>query len=191
MSSPTAAPGPGSPTQGREQARDLANGLRGSKVARLLTSPLARARQTAELLSEVLRVPVEVAPELREFDCGELEGRGDAAAWAEHMALVRAWLVDGDHERRIAGGESLLDVRDRFVPFVTAVCAAVTPGQGDLVFVGHAGLYAAALPFLIPEIGHPFPLTHPIGKAGRVLCEWVDGRLVCLSWNGTSLTESR
>ena len=140
--------GPGLTDQGREQARNLANGLRDSEVARLLTSPLARARQTAEILSAVLHVPVELAPELREFDCGELEGRGDAGAWAEHMALVRAWLEDGDLERRIAGGESLLDIRDRFVPFVTAVCAAVTPGQGDLVFVGHAGPLRRSAPLL-------------------------------------------
>ena len=181
--------GPGLTEQGRRQAQALACRLEGSKTARLLSSPLARARQTAKLLSSVLDVPAEVAPELREFDCGELEGRSNAEAWTEHMALVRGWLLDGYGERRIAGGESLLDVRNRFVPFVTAVCASTLPGQGDIVFVGHAGLYAAGLPYQISQIDRAFAWSHPIGKAGHVLCEWRDAGLRGLRWEAIVLGE--
>lgn len=179
--------GPGLSETGRQQGNSLAHGIRGRAVSRILSSPLSRARQTAAALTATLGVPLEVAPELREFDCGELEGRSDAAAWAQHMDLIRAWLLGGDAHRRIEGGESLLDIRDRVVPFVTAVFRCARPRSGDVIFVGHAGLFAATLPFLLPGVDHAFAWSHPIGKTGQVICDWRCERPYCLRWDTMDL----
>src|SRR3712207_5088470 len=67
--------------RGREQAAALARALRGAAVAKLFSSPLLRAVETAEILSAAIGVPYEVTDALREYDCGILEGRSDAASW--------------------------------------------------------------------------------------------------------------
>ncbi len=53
---------------GRAQVRDAALKLQRSErpVARLLTSPYTRALQTAEILADVLKVPVDLEPLVRE-----------------------------------------------------------------------------------------------------------------------------
>lgn len=44
------------------------------RFARILTSPLLRAKQSAQICSERLRVPLELVPALQERGFGELEG---------------------------------------------------------------------------------------------------------------------
>src|SRR5581483_11494486 len=60
--------------RGREQARRLAYDVEGLGVRLLLSSPVARARETAELLAERLRLPVEQDGGLTEIGVGEWEG---------------------------------------------------------------------------------------------------------------------
>jgi broad specificity phosphatase PhoE len=59
---------------GRAQVRAAAEAIQRARhpVARLLTSPYTRALQTAEVLAEVLKVPVDIEPLVREhakFQC--------------------------------------------------------------------------------------------------------------------------
>jgi broad specificity phosphatase PhoE len=57
--------------RGHEQARDAARRLRGIDASRLFTSPLRRARETAEPLAAVLGLEPEAAPELTEVREGD------------------------------------------------------------------------------------------------------------------------
>jgi broad specificity phosphatase PhoE len=57
---------------GREQARALAPALRGRTFARVLSSPLKRARETCELIG--FGKVVELRDELHEWDYGDYEG---------------------------------------------------------------------------------------------------------------------
>jgi alpha-ribazole phosphatase len=59
---------------GREQARRLAAKLRGVQVAAIYSSDLARARETAEILSEATGTPLFLDPRLREIHQGLWEG---------------------------------------------------------------------------------------------------------------------
>ena len=63
---------------GQQQARDLAARLSpiGAKI--IYTSPLRRAVETAEILALALKLPVQVDDALREYDCGDVEGKADA-----------------------------------------------------------------------------------------------------------------
>lgn len=116
--------------RGRRQAETLARDLQGAGVARIYSSPLHRARETADILATILDVAFEVTDALREFDCGVAEGRSDPGAWALHQSVVEAWMEHGDLDARIEEGESFVDIRDRFVPFVRGLmesCEGAAP----------------------------------------------------------------
>src|SRR6478735_8890928 len=57
---------------GRKQARELGVSLQGERVARVWTSSLSRAVQTAEIVAGVLGVDVVVREGLREYGVGAL-----------------------------------------------------------------------------------------------------------------------
>ena len=59
---------------GRGQARDLGERLRAERIARVYTSPMSRAVQTAEIAAGVLAVDVAVREGLREHGVGVLDG---------------------------------------------------------------------------------------------------------------------
>ncbi|MCW2765714.1 MAG: hypothetical protein JWO11_1673, partial [Nocardioides sp.] len=59
---------------GRTQARALAEELRGERIARVWTSPLSRAVQTAEIVAGLLDLDVVVREGLREYGVGSLSG---------------------------------------------------------------------------------------------------------------------
>jgi broad specificity phosphatase PhoE len=125
---------------GREQVRGLA-GLLGS-VSELRTSPLRRARETAELLA-----PGEVAivdDAFIELDYGELEGQRVDQVPASFWASVR-----DDATHRWPGGESLADVQVRVAEACEALFATHGSGAraaaGDVVVVSHVSPIKAAV----------------------------------------------
>jgi probable phosphoglycerate mutase len=88
---------------GREQARRLAERVRGEHVDALYSSPLIRARATADTLAAALGRPVLPEPAWREIDVGDLEG----LSAVEAEALRPGWW-DAMKSRRFhaPGGES-------------------------------------------------------------------------------------
>jgi broad specificity phosphatase PhoE len=160
----------------------LAERLRGAGARRIFSSPILRARQTAQILSEILGIDYVVTDALREFDCGIAEGRSDAEAWELNRWVMEDWLRDGNLSARIEGGESFFDIQDRFVPFVERV-AEEQAESGDAILVGHGALYLCMLPRVLLNVGasgeQPFP------NAAYVLAEARPEGLVCLEWCGT------
>lgn len=109
---------------GRDQARAVARSLRGVEVARVVSSPLRRAVETAEMFDQ----PVEVDERWVEIDYGALDGVPLRDVPAEVWSQWRA-----DPHFRPAGGESLADVSRR----VEAACHELTGGSGVVVVVSH------------------------------------------------------
>jgi broad specificity phosphatase PhoE len=87
---------------GEADGRRLGDRLRGMSFAKVLTSPLQRARRTAELAG----FTPEVEPDLIEWDYGDYEGKTSA----EIRAARPGWLLFRDGP---AGGESVEQVRER------------------------------------------------------------------------------
>ncbi len=71
-------------SQAQSIGRRLGAQLQG-RPCRILSSDLLRARQTAGPLAQVLGVPVELFPQLREHNLGEAVGK--SGAWARQNAL--------------------------------------------------------------------------------------------------------
>jgi broad specificity phosphatase PhoE len=174
--------GHGLTDKGRRQAEELAENLRGSGAGagRIFASPLLRAVQTAQVLSNALGVDWEVTEALREFDCGVAEGRSDPEAWELHRQVMDQWL-QGQFAARIEQGESLLDVQRRFIPFVRALGETEVQG-GAYILVGHGGLYLSVLPVLLVNLDPGSILHFP--NAAFVLAETQPEGLVCLEWCG-------
>lgn len=61
--------------RGEAQARQAAAALEGWRIARIVTSPLIRARRTAETIAAATGAPVETLPALAERNWGSWEGR--------------------------------------------------------------------------------------------------------------------
>jgi len=119
---------------GRTQARAAA--LRMAECfrpARLVSSPYARARQTAEIIGAVLGLSVEIEAALREQSFGVFAGQPYEALLTDaayHEGPRWSW--------RPQGGESLVDVYDRVVHAFERIAR---DGAGrDVVVVSHGGV---------------------------------------------------
>lgn len=131
---------------GRRQARRLARRTaRFGEIDLLVSSPLLRARETAELAFPGRAVVTE--PRLKELDFGIFEG-----ATAEENARRpewAAWSVD-PYLRAAPGGESYSELRDRIVSWYLELPRDV----GHVVAVTHSG----AIQMLL---AHVLGLEHP------------------------------
>jgi broad specificity phosphatase PhoE len=170
--------------KGRQQAQALAIELLPAGITAIHTSPLLRAIQTAEILSEALGVGFEITDALRDYDCGILEGTSGPETWAANWALREAWWPGRQWERRIEGGESFLDMQARFVPFVNGLLAADGPPNKNLVLIGHGGLYLSMLPLVLGNVDFDFVARQPFPNTGTVLAETSPQGLVCREWLG-------
>jgi probable phosphoglycerate mutase len=109
---------------GREQARRLGTALAGRSFSRVLTSPLARASETARIAGFTSDVVVD--PELQEWDYGVYEGRRRVDIAAEEPG----WTV---WSRPITGGESLAELGAR----ADRVIDRLLPIGGDVLVFSH------------------------------------------------------
>lgn len=168
---------------GREQVTALAERLRDAGIVRLYSSPLLRARQTADILAAAWGIDYEVTDALREFDCGVAEGRADEDAWDLWHWVVDEWFA-GHPEARIEGGESLIDVRDRFVPFVHGLAERYGDEPGVIACVGHGGLYMTMFSMALGLVDPAWLESQSLSNTGIIEVEPRGGRLVLLSWGG-------
>jgi probable phosphoglycerate mutase len=132
----TATPHVGLTERGRAQARTTAEWLRGRHAPRLVvSSPYARAQQTAAIIADVLGVPVTVEDDLRERDYGTLAGQAYATPRVGYER-DRYWLW------RPTGGETLEDVLARIGAVLDRLAAS--SGDDDVVVVSHGAVMMAA-----------------------------------------------
>src|SRR6476620_4584791 len=73
------------------QAEQTAEYFVNRDVDAIYTSPLLRARQTAEILARRIVVPVHLREELREISVGSLEGASTPENWALYHRISAAW----------------------------------------------------------------------------------------------------
>jgi broad specificity phosphatase PhoE len=158
--------------RGRAQAAALADEVQG--VSRVYASRAVRARQTAEALD----APVTVLPQLAEMSIGRREGQIDAALREETAEVLRAWVVDGDLDRRVADGETGQEVLTRMT---TALTRVATEG-GSPAVVGHVGSLTLVLSVLCGLGGTVWGL--PLPPAVPFVVHWDGTRWHCPRWPG-------
>ena len=120
---------------GIAQAEEAAAALRGVKMAEVLSSPLQRAIQTAEIIGQETGIEVARDPRLIDFQLGKWTGMtyADVAKNEEYQRFVQQ-----PESERIPGGESLDDIRRRAVAAVDQALRDNATGDA-LAIVTHAG----------------------------------------------------
>ena len=112
--------------RGIEQAEEMARSLKDVKIDVFLCSPLSRARQTADAISDVTGIPYKTDGRLIEHDFGIFEGvnRFDEG----YQNAKREYFV------RYPGGESFFDRAARVYPLIKGL-----EGKSALL-VTHGGI---------------------------------------------------
>ena len=98
--------------KGLAQAQSLSESLRGENLAAIYTSPLSRARQTAERIARYHPCPVIVAEGLKELNQGQLEGLTGEDLRRDYPDFLKKWLQEPG-AIRLPEGESLGDLQER------------------------------------------------------------------------------
>ncbi len=163
---------------GEEQARSLAPLLAGRAFALVLTSPLERARRTAELAG---LTGAEPNPDLREWDYGAYEGVTTATIRAGRPDWD-LW-TDGVPPGPELPGESPAQVGARADRVLARVARALE--EGDVLLVAHGHLLrvlTARRLGLSPAEGRLFRLE--TGALSRLSLE--HGRPVIAEWNAAA-----
>ena len=129
---------------GREQVRELAESLRPRNVARVCTSPMQRAVESAAVAAEVLGTDVVVLDGLAEYSVGALAGRPHDDP--ELASIYKSW-QHGDLDRTIPGGPSGSEV---VATYTDALQSIADQHRGETVLaVSHGGVMS----FVLPRLG--------------------------------------
>lgn len=140
--------------RGRDQARRAARLLVGIGITAIFTSPLGRARETAEIVGARLGLEVQPVDALKERNWGVLEGHGH---WE------KPWLMTPE------GAETL----EAFSARVIGGLAGLESLPAPLLVVGHSGICRVLRRYLEVDDGerpvpHGIPLRYdPQGGAWR------------------------
>lgn len=112
--------------------------LHGSRAARLVASDLVRAVETAEIIGAQIGLGPELDARLREQHLGALQGRSYEDTWS--VAEQHDW---SDPYRPLAGGESVMQVRDRLAAVLREIDQSrptVLVSHGDAIRIAIADL---------------------------------------------------
>jgi probable phosphoglycerate mutase len=163
--------------EGREQAARAAARLVGRGITRLYTSPLERARETAESVAQTLGLEPVVRENLGEVRYGEWTGKTFAELQDEPLWKLYNTYRSGT---RAPGGESMLDCQHRIVTELECL-AEMHPGESVAV-VSHGDIIRSALLFWL---GMPIDLFHRIEvRVGSVSVARMEARGVVVAGLG-------
>jgi 2,3-bisphosphoglycerate-dependent phosphoglycerate mutase len=131
-------------TQGRKQARELAERLAHSGIGAIWSSDLQRALDTAQPLAERLGLELHVTEALRERNFGDDEGKHDDEVWPRHPDSY--WR---DPDTAHPNGESRRDVWNRVAAFLDALLE--DPPADEIALVSHGGPIRLGVAYLQHE----------------------------------------
>ncbi|MCU0521953.1 MAG: histidine phosphatase family protein [Anaerolineae bacterium] len=171
-------------SEGIEQAHAVARSLSGLPIQRIYASPVMRAVQTAQVLADRLRAPLEITEALREWNVGIYEGTTDPVGWEWHTRVQDDWFIRRNYDSRMPEGESFNEIRERFVPFVESLVQDDNDPDRCVVLVGHGGLYTAMLPAILENVTFAFAREHGVPYTGVIVAEAQADKLSCVSWCG-------
>jgi len=170
--------------RGIAQVRATARELSGLAAARICSSPVMRAVQSAQILADCLHAPLETSEALREWSVGIYEGTADPRGWELHRQVQEDWFIQGRLDSRMPGGESYRDIQARFLPFIQGLVRDAR--RQNLILVGHGGLYVAMLPAIVRNVTPAFARQHGFPYAGFAVAETRAEGLWCTSWCGST-----
>jgi broad specificity phosphatase PhoE len=128
--------------EGMAQLTAVGERLAGCGISRIFCGPLARTRQSAAIVGELLGVPVEAYEALNEISIPHWDGLTKEAIRAGFGPEYPTWLAD-PAGFRVPGCETIAEVQSRAVACLETIFRAC-PGQ-NLLVVSHLIVVRALL----------------------------------------------
>jgi probable phosphoglycerate mutase len=148
--------------------------------AAILSSPLLRARQTAEACARHLNLSIQTEQTLIDLDYGEFSGLNPAEAEAKFPKLYRDWL-NVPHTVRFSAGESLDDVRARLIDLSDRL-TSLYPDQ-QVVLITHQVVCRVLLCYIL-GIHNGYINHFQVDPASLTICR-LNGTGILVSMNDT------
>ena len=121
---------------GRHLARETAEGMKDIPFDLAYTSPLIRARETAEIILAGREIPLIESNGIKEMGFGEYEGMCiSGKEKAPESEAFKKFFIDTGNFVPAKGGESISDIMDFWKWQVPANCAVTTVDVSDGVLV--------------------------------------------------------
>jgi broad specificity phosphatase PhoE len=120
--------------RGRQQAQAAGRRLAAAGLAAVCTSPLGRARETAEIIARACGREASVIEAFVDMDFGDWQGLRLTEVERRFPELYQTWRT-APAEARIPGAESLVEVKERAVAAITALAGRFP--EGSLCVVTH------------------------------------------------------
>ena len=120
--------------EGVTQLAEVGGSLAGLGISQILCGPLARTRQSAGIVGELLAVPVDAEEALTEISIPHWDGLSKEAIRARFGPEYPTWLAD-PAGFRVPGCETIAEVQNRAVTCLEAIFSGY-PGQ-NLLVVSH------------------------------------------------------
>lgn len=153
--------------RGYLQARAIGEALKGARLSAVVSSDLARARETARVAAEVLGVPLAYEdPGLRERAFGPFEGLTREECLRLHPDAWRAWVED---QRAPAGAEGRKELGHRVSAAIARAAEWASSANARLLIVTHGGSLRAAI------VAGTGVLPAPIANGAIWRIEWSGG----------------
>jgi broad specificity phosphatase PhoE len=163
---------------GREQAHLLAERLRAEAVVALYTSPLRRARETADIIGRALDLPVVPDERLQEYDVGDLTGLTWEQVVERYPDVAHRW-AEAQQKLGVPGEEGHGPFRARVVAAFDDILSRHADGPVDVV--AHGGTLGTYLNHLIGLQTWVSPFRFGNGSLSVVEANPVRARIVLLN----------
>lgn len=130
---------------GRQLALKTARGLNEIPFSLCYSSPLARAKETAELILGERDIPVIEEPRIMEMAFGVYEGKCCSKEGWELPEEFHNFFDHPDRYRAPEGGEDFVDVKERTGEFLQDLCRNPLPEETHVLVVTHGAALAGIL----------------------------------------------
>lgn len=135
---------------GRRQALALAEGMKDRPVAKIFSSTLGRAVETARAVGESQQVEVELIPGLEEVGFGLWEGMTWQEIQTQYPEEHRRWSIN-PVEVSPPGGELRLEVYRRCKKALETILDQSKGIKGDIAIVSHGATLAHLISLLMQD----------------------------------------
>lgn len=135
--------------RGLQQAAESARALAAEPFTLVLSSPLARARRTAEIIAQGHAAPIRDENLLVEQSYGIYEGESTRLFLQDPSCPMYFYFRDATRYRAPIGGESFAQLAERARRLVREVLEPAAGEQESVLVAGHAAIFCAL--FLVLE----------------------------------------
>lgn len=165
----------------------LAKRLQDTKIDHMYSSPLPRAKTTAETLIKDLHreIPFTIVRDLREFDLGIMEGRKFSELENEIPEVIYAFRHEpANYDYDLIRGESFEKVAERTTRVVKKIVAD-NKGQGNVVIVSHGAALVTMIQSLLGTRVPDIRKNGGLSNTSLTHLRYEDGEFRLIKWNET------